>query len=75
MENAEEITKKIRLITNEIREKYPELIEFLNETPDTVPNVKHPDIDIAALTTYYKSLVSLKEKYSTQQHLKQNQHD
>jgi hypothetical protein len=75
MSNTEKITQKIMLLRHEISALYPELLNFLNEMPVTVPNVNHPHITPKTLTMYYHSLISIKEKYAAQIILKQKQHD
>lgn len=75
MENVENINKKIILITLEINERFPELLNFLNEMPVSIPNLVHPKINIKSLTSYYQSLVSLKENYIQQLNLKHQKHD
>lgn len=75
MESINKINEKILQITNTIREQFPELTDFLNEMPVSVPNVKHPIIDEDALEKYYNSLHALLKKYKDQIILKQKQHD
>lgn len=38
METEEEIDAKIIAITNTIRQNHPELVNYLNEIPITIPN-------------------------------------
>ncbi len=58
-----ELNSKIMEITMIIKEKYPELLEFLNEMPETIPVEKNPEISLKNLNTYYKSLSSVLTKY------------
>ena len=58
-----ELNSKIMEITMVIKEKYPELLEFLNEMPETIPVEKNPEISLKNLNTYYKSLSSVLTKY------------
>ncbi len=74
MESTENINQKIIWTTKQIREQFPELLDFLNEMPITIPNVNRPDIDLNTLMLYCESLISLKEKYEEQLILKQKQH-
>ena len=46
METVLEINEKIVSITNKIREENPELLEYLNEMPITVPYLENPEITI-----------------------------
>lgn len=75
MESLINMNRRILLISSKIKQDFPELIHFLDEMPITIPNENHPEINLALLTTYYQSLISLKEKYEKQLILKQNQHD
>ncbi len=74
MESTENINQKIIWTTKQIREQFPELLDFLNEMPITIPNVNRPEIDLNTLMLYCESLISLKEKYEEQLILKQKQH-
>ncbi len=58
-----ELNEKILGITNNIREKHPELLKHLNEMPITVPYEENPRITVKTLTAYYDSLVILVEDY------------
>lgn len=51
-------------ITTTIREEFPELIKFLNEMPDTIPNVENPEITRKSLEEYFNSLQNLLLKYA-----------
>jgi len=44
-------------------EQYPELLEFLNEMPETIPAEKNPKITLKNLSAYYESLNSVLAKY------------
>lgn len=56
MEAEKEIIVKIFAKILEIREKHPELSEFLNEMPNTIPNENNPEITLKVLKDYYDSL-------------------
>lgn len=58
-----DLNSKIMEITMVIKEQYPELLEFLNEMPVTIPAEKNPEITLKALKTYYESLISVLAKY------------
>lgn len=58
-----DLNSKIMEITMVIKEKYPELLEFLNEMPVTIPVEKNPEITLKTLKTYYESLISVLTKY------------
>jgi hypothetical protein len=63
MKDHEEISRKITALTTTIREKYPELYEYLTEMPVTNPDEKHPDVQ-NKLKEYYEMLSSLVAKYA-----------
>lgn len=58
-----DLNSKIMKITMVIKEQYPELLEFLNEMPVTIPAEKNPEITLKKLKTYYESLISVLAKY------------
>ena len=47
-----------------IREKYPELLKYLTEMPDTIPSVAHPEINRETLQEYHDSLEAIMKKYA-----------
>lgn len=61
--NEEDLNSKIIKITMVIKEQYPELLEYLNEMPVTIPAEKNPKINLKTLKTYYESLISVLVKY------------
>lgn len=66
-ETLEELERKINAkilkITMTIKEKYPELLKYLDEMPETIPVEKNPEISLKNLNTYYKSLSAVLTKY------------
>ncbi|MBI3519154.1 MAG: hypothetical protein HY062_07330 [Bacteroidetes bacterium] len=64
METEKALNQKVMAITNLIRDKYPELTEFLNEMPVTIPDEKSPELNLPALKKYYDSLCELLKKYA-----------
>jgi len=62
LETESEINKKIMDITLKIQETHPELSNFLNEMPVTIPDEKKPHITISILKDYYDSLCNLLKK-------------
>lgn len=64
MKTEKELNENISKITMTIREEFPELIKFLNEMPETIPDVKHPEITIKILQDYFNSLENLLLKYA-----------
>ena len=63
MKTELEINEMILGITNKIRKSNPELLNYLNEMPVTIPHNEKPEITIKVLTSYYESLVVLLEEY------------
>ncbi len=63
MKTALELNELILGITEKIRGKHPELLNYLNEMPVTIPNEKDPHITVKNLASYYDSLVSLLDGY------------
>ena len=63
METEKELNGKIMAITLLIQEKFPELLNFLNEMPVTIPNESTPEITSKKLTEYYDSLSKTLKAY------------
>ncbi len=64
MKTAVELNSDILKITALIQNEFPELMKYLNEMPETIPNVKNPEINVLILQNYYSSLESLLRKYA-----------
>ena len=64
MKTEAELNEKIVKITMTIRDEFPELLKFLNEMPETIPNEKNPEINVTNLQNYYNSLESTLRKYA-----------
>ncbi len=64
MKNEHQITDDILKVTMVIRNEYPELLKYLNEMPETIPDVNKPAITIKVLQDYYDSLLDLLRKYA-----------
>lgn len=58
-----ELNAKILKITMEIKDHYPELSQYLEEMPVTVPTESDPEITLNQLRSYYESLNSMLNKY------------
>ena len=63
MESINDLNLKITNITMLIQEKYPELINFLNEIQITIPKEQSPEINISILKDYFNSLDTLLKDY------------
>lgn len=66
MKDLQVITKKINDVTLEIEQSYPELYQFLEENPITLPS---PDTDGVSTKAFREYLESLEELLS---HYKEN---
>lgn len=64
MKTEKELNDNIQKMMTTIREEFPELIKFLNEMPETIPDVAHPEINTKILQDYFNSLESLLLKYA-----------
>lgn len=64
MKTEAELNENILKITLTIRNEFPELMKFLNEMPDTIPDEKSPEINNKILQDYYDSLLDLLRKYA-----------
>ncbi|NNL00833.1 MAG: hypothetical protein HKP39_01020 [Eudoraea sp.] len=56
MKKLHSVLKEIMEITTTMETEYPELYQFLEEDPMTIPTSGHPNVDEAALREYLKSL-------------------
>jgi len=75
METEEEINAKILKVTMVIQENYPELSEYLNEIPITIPIDSRPEVNVQNLQKYYDTLVTLFRNYVAEHQLNYiNQH-
>lgn len=64
MKTEAELNQNIVKMTMTIRNEFPELMKFLNEMPETLPNLENPEINIKILQDYYNSLEDLLRKYA-----------
>ena len=58
-----DLNAKILEIIMVIKDKYPELLKYLDEMPMTVPTEKDPEITLKNLNIYYDSLKAILIKY------------
>ncbi|MDP2176375.1 MAG: alpha/beta fold hydrolase [Bacteroidota bacterium] len=61
--NSTMINQKILELTNEIRDKYPELLKYLNEMPISIPNKENPEVHTDQLKAYYNQLLEILNQY------------
>ena len=57
------LIQQIADITRLIETDYPELYQFLDENPITLPRAKHPKVDDEAMQEYLRSLKLLLENH------------
>jgi hypothetical protein len=62
MKTEKELNEKIIELTNEIREKRPELVKYIDEMPIAQPNDNDPEINEKNLKDYVVSLKNLLKK-------------
>lgn len=65
MKTENELNKDILKISMTINEKFPELSNFIEEMPVTIPNVVTPEINFKHLQNYFESLCEMLAKYET----------
>ncbi len=63
MKKSQELLKEITDLTYVIETKYPELYQFLDENPITIPEGKNLEVNTRALQNYLSSLKELVETY------------
>lgn len=59
MKNINQLIAKITTLTLKIETEFPELYQFLNEEPVTLPVANHPRINTDTLADYLESLSAL----------------
>lgn len=62
-DTEKDLNAKILQVTLMIRQQFPELSNFLDEMPVTIPNEEHPDTTLQSLKKYYDSLQAILSKY------------
>lgn len=63
--NYQEINKEIFQVQMEIQEKYPELMKYLAEMPDTLPVEGSVKVDSNSLMNYLNSLKEMILNYES----------
>ncbi|WP_298369397.1 hypothetical protein [uncultured Lutibacter sp.] len=63
MKYLQKTLKEITELTFEIEKKYPELYQFLEENPLTIPSENHPEISEKVMQDYLESLKQLLSHY------------
>ena len=67
------IRDKIFDLNLQILKEVPEIAEFLNELPVTIPNENEPNINEASLQEYYDSLLKIMTKYKIEIKVRENE--
>jgi hypothetical protein len=57
------LNSKILKITMKIKDQYPELLKYIEEISDTIPDEKSHEIKVRHLKKYYDALNSILKKY------------
>lgn len=65
----EELLNNILKITLLIQQKHPELSNFLQEMPITIPNEEHPHLNNKIFEDYYESLQSMLQRYEQEHNI------
>jgi hypothetical protein len=63
MKNKKELLTEISQLTLEIENDFPELYNFLDEMPDTLPVEQHPTMSESVLQKHLESLQQLMDSY------------
>ena len=63
MKKLQQLTREISQLTLKIEQEYPELYQYLDENPETIPNSPEPGLDIKVLSDYLDSLKQLLEHH------------
>ena len=59
MKRLKELTKEINDLTMKIEQDYPELYQYLDETPITIPSSEHPEMNTRMFADWLDSLKQL----------------
>ncbi len=63
MNTVKILLTEISQFIEEIETNYPEIYQYLDENPMTIPNMEHPKIGAEELENYLESLRDLLDKY------------
>ena len=64
MDTTHKLLIEILNITLEIKTKYPELYQYLDETPNTIPSGDNTKVDMIALENYLETLEDMLKSYN-----------
>ncbi|MBD98793.1 MAG: hypothetical protein CMO34_03035 [Verrucomicrobia bacterium] len=71
MKRLQELTKEINELTLKIEQEYPELYQYLDENPMTIPCCEQPELNTKNFSEYLDSLKQLL-KHHIRNHQKKN---
>lgn len=63
MKRLQQITKKINELTLKIEQDYPELYQYLDENPVTIPRGQNTELTTKNFSDYLESLKQILEHY------------
>lgn len=63
MGKLNEINQEITALTLKIEQEYPELYQYLNENPITIPNSENPDLNTKTFSDWLENLKELLQHY------------
>jgi hypothetical protein len=63
MGNNRQLLEEITNLTYRIETEYPELYQFLDENPMTMPTEAHPEVDTKVLKDYLEDLKQILARY------------
>lgn len=71
MKKIQKLTQEINELTVRIEQDYPELYQYLDENPITIPDCETPEISVSSFVEYLDSLKSILERYiESNKHMK-----
>jgi hypothetical protein len=62
-QEEKEMNEKILALTIKIQTQYPEIGQFLDEIPITIPRKDKPKVLLGELTNHYEYLTKILQKY------------
>ncbi len=63
MKKLQQLTKEINELTLRIEQDYPELYQYLDENPITIPDCETRELSVSSFVEYLDSLKSIFERY------------
>lgn len=73
MGNNRHLLEEITNLTYRIEKEYPELYQFLDESPMTLPTEAHPEVDTKVLKDYLEDLRQILARYKATHNLNEKQ--